>query len=190
MIVAFTTMFTHVSDALQVEPKAVGFVVQIYQLRIDLHPNGGVSSTCAVVMPEATLHIEKRVQRLPKRTATLKIFESKLTQAQLQDLRRLLDEDDIRILPPFVFPTGRVGPHGFSAYEAKIARGTQVQDVGYVKITQTESTSSRSTSSYKSLDKPGAASEKALNPLLQWLNDVTPKVAVGHGHSTLCEVVN
>jgi|SRR5579864_830127 len=190
MITALTIMFTQASNALQDEPKTGGFIVQIYQLQLDLRSNGGVLSTCALVTPQATLHVEKRVQRLPKRKATLKIFESKLTSAQLQDLRRLLDEDNIRTLPTFVFPTGRVGTHGFSAYEAKIARGTQVQDVGYVKITETDLTSNKFTSSNKNLDKSGSASEKALDPLLQWLNDVTPRLAVGYGHSTLCEVMN
>jgi hypothetical protein len=133
------------------------------------------------------LHVEKRSQQLPRRTAQLSIFESKLTPGQMQDLRMILDKEEIRTLPTFVFPRGHVGPEGFDGFEAKIARGMKIQHVGYVIVAKAASERSGGSSS-DNLKNQWTSSEKALSPLVQWLSEVTPTAAISYGHSSLCEV--
>src|SRR5579859_5798218 len=64
------------------EPHSNEFVVQIRQMQMDLRSHGGTASTCVLVLPDSTIHVEKRVQRLPERAAKLSISESKLTSDQ------------------------------------------------------------------------------------------------------------
>jgi hypothetical protein len=56
------------------------FVVQTKHMQLDLLPNGGTASNCAVVLPNLKTHVEERVQHPPEPVAKLTISESMLSE--------------------------------------------------------------------------------------------------------------
>jgi hypothetical protein len=160
---------------------APNFVVQIKHMQLDLRPNGGTASTCAVVLPNLKIHVEKRVQHLPEHVAKLTISESMLTPDQMQQLQTILDAEPIKALPHFEFKREFVANEGFEGYQAKVVRDKRVQVVGY------ENPLSKISSVPESLRNQWAAAQQALKPLMNWVDEMTSNLPTGQGRSTLCE---
>ena len=79
-------------------------LVRITESQINATPQGGISSDCIVVSTDGQFHLERRLQQLPDPTASLRTYDSSLTDVQLQWLHNLLDQDRIQELPAFVMP--------------------------------------------------------------------------------------
>lgn len=174
----------------QAEIGSRNFVVQAHHMQTALRPDGGTSSTCILVLPDAKLHVEKRIQRLPSKSAALTIFDSKLTSDQMRNLRSILDAQQIRALPHFRFLREYVGDCGFDGFEAKITREKQIQVVGYINPVANTERSGSSNPKAESVRKQWTSSQDALRPLVQWVDETTANLPIGRGRSTLCEARN
>jgi hypothetical protein len=167
-------------------PDPVPFLVSIHEQQMDLSPTGVTSSSCIVVQPDGRFHLERRRQQLPKATATLKIFESSLNSAQLQQLRDILNDESITKLPPFVQPAIPMTVPWVQALNAKIGRGREVHSVGYwVWRGGTPEGSPNSTPD--NIKKAWQGAAIALRPLVEWFHEAEAmKLDPSNAKSTLC----
>jgi hypothetical protein len=153
-----------------------------------LHENGGTSSTCILVLPGSKVHVEKRIQHLPNRSAQLSIFESALTPDQMRRLRSILDAEQIQALPQFAFQREYARDQGWEGYEAKIPREKRIQVVGYMNPVITTDRRGTLNSPPENLRRRWTAAQEALTPLVRWADEITTSLSAGQGRSSLCEV--
>jgi hypothetical protein len=175
-------------SAAQNQPRRhpVPFLVSISEGTTDLSRNGVNVHDCILVQPDGRFHLERRMQQLPNPTATLDVFESSLDLAQLQVLRSTLNNDSIQRLPSYVLPAIPMSVPWFRGFHAKIARGTEVQSVGYwVWRGGDPATSPNSTPD--STKRDWHDSEVALRPLVEWFDGTKAlKLGPSAAKSTLC----
>jgi len=164
------------------------YLARIEWSQIDQSPAGITANECVLVFPDGQFHMERRLQQLPTPSATLLVYESKLSDEQLQQLRIILDSDDMRGLPTFL-PFAIPGPVPVrQAFEARIPRNSDVQRVGYATWKAT-SQSDSDAPARDALKDSQRKSETALQPLFKWFNDVdSQKLVPSNTESTFCEV--
>lgn len=149
------------------DPDPAQFIVILNAGRTDVSLTGVNSRDCALVLPDGRFHLERRYQRLPKSSATLRVYESSLSSVQLQRLRAILDDEGIMNLAPFVWPSTPAVGTKFEGFEARIARGSQLQQVGY--FVEPEGTPERHLDpETEGVRKRWKEAEVTLGPLLQW----------------------
>jgi hypothetical protein len=162
------------------------FLVILNESETDISSTGINLSNCALISPEGRFHLERRAQQLPSHGATLKLFDSSLDSTQFRQLQEILNNESIKGLPPFVPPAPLMMGTRFRGFKATIARGEEVQSVGYfIEQGQAEEKSSHSPPS--GMKRAWEQSEAALQPLLRWLHGLeASKLEPSDGKSTLC----
>ena len=110
------------------------FLVRLVEIEVTLKPIAGpvMVNNCVIVAPDGGAHLELRRQEFYDGRASLVTYKTVLNRDAVANLRRILDADQIRTLPPFVsvFPANFDPMHSVTA---EIQRGSGVQMVGYVE---------------------------------------------------------
>lgn len=143
---------------------SVEFIVALGEMTTDLSPRGLTTGDSLIVMPDGRFHLQRRLQQLPSKTATLKIFESSLSRDQLRALENILDELKKRDLPKYVLPTFPLDSPWFGMFEARIG-GAQNQKVGFWVDAKEGTVPEETRNVWRD-------SELALRPLLRWFHEV------------------
>jgi len=162
------------------------FVVILNEGQTDISPRGINVRSCAVISPDGRFHLERRYQQLPKSSASLKVYESSLDSVQLQRLRAILDDEGVRKLPAFVWPSTPAVGAKFRGFEARIERGDQVQHVGYF-VGSEVAPGKRLDPATDGIKKEWKEAVAALQPLFLWFQDLeASNLEPSGGESTLC----
>jgi hypothetical protein len=171
------------------QDRAIDFVARIGERLTDSSPHGTNVGVCVIILPDARFHLERRVQRLPGTEATLTVVESRLTSSQFRKLLAILDDKDIKLLPPYDAPMFPINVPWFYVFSADIPRGQQNQRVGYWLWDDAEATTGSPTVTAGDTKAQWARSKMALAPLLQWLRaiEAITTVATPGASSTLCD---
>jgi hypothetical protein len=174
------------ASAPQIQPETPQPLITVWEGTTDLSPHGASAHTCVFVLPDGHLHLEKRSQRLRDRTATMRTFDYSLDTAQLAELRRLLDDEEMRHLPTYTQPTLPMGTTRSHGLNAKIARSTGGQSVGY--WTWNGGGPSTSPNSMpESTKEAWKQSEAKLRPLTDWLRSIERlNLTLSNSLSPLC----
>ncbi|MBV8114815.1 MAG: hypothetical protein JO300_08740 [Silvibacterium sp.] len=176
-------------------PNRPAFLVRMSWSELELSPDGINRNDCLLVFPDGHFHMEQRFQQLPKTEASLRIHESLLSNAQLDQLRSLLNQRQVVTLPQFV-PFHLVVPVRLRrGFQAEISRNQEtVQRVGYMewevsKHDDAHYPTSEALEKSRTLDESQQPARTTLRPLLQWLLKLeSQQPAQGSGESTLCEL--
>jgi len=146
-------------------------LIRITEAQINATSQGGVSSDCIVVKTDGQFHLERRLQQLPDPNATVRTYDSSLTDMQLQWLRNILSEDRMQKLPAFVMPDS-TGPEflrrgvAVDFIQDGVARTAgYIGSAGAVPENQPANASS-------SVKKSREDAEIALQPLMDWFHGV------------------
>ena len=110
------------------------FMVRISENWSTLNPTAGPNnlSNCLIVFPDGRLHLELRRQEFfDGRMTMLATYESLLDSKAMEGLENILDHAEVRRLPPFVQPVVPMNVDDWQGFHAEIARGTQLQQVGF-----------------------------------------------------------
>jgi hypothetical protein len=146
-------------------------LVRISEVTID-NEHGVTATDCMLVLPDGGFHLERRKQKLPNPTASLKIFESSLDTERFQQLRDILNDDTLQNLPPYALPTFPMNNlPWFSDLEAEIPRGPTVKRVGYW-VWRGGASDRSPNSTPDDIKRSWQESETALRPLLDWFHGV------------------
>ena len=142
------------------------------ELTMNLLPMGkGASSNCILVWPDGRFHLERKQQQLPKRVASLKVFESSLDSEQLQQLRDILKDQSIEKLPPYVLhPDLPLNVPWFQTFRATIARAKQIQSIGYWKWRGGTPGKPPNTTPER-IKEDWRKAETTLRPLVDWFHE-------------------
>jgi hypothetical protein len=177
--------FAPLSTIQSMQSDRVRFLVILREAQTDVSPRGITFRNCALILPDGRIHLESRVQQLPRSSATLKVFESVLDSVQFHQLEEILNDDNIKKLPPFTLQATPMMGTGYRGFSARIARGEQVQSVGYV-ISQG---GSPGPSSPDDITKASEQSKEALLPLVQFFHGLqVSKAEVPDGKPTMCSM--
>jgi len=165
---------------------SVAFLVILSEGATDLSARGLTLHQCALILPDGRFHLEQRVQRLPNSKATLKVFESSLDSAQFRKLQEILNDESVKELPPLASPTTPMGGNKSRRFTAEIARGRQVQSVGYFEAQRQTAEKSQDLAP-SNMKKGWEQSKAALRPLLQWFHGMQAvNLEPSRGESNLC----
>lgn len=174
--------------AQNIQSDSGAFLVILNEGETDISSRGVNLHECALILPDGRFHLEQRVQHLPNSNANLKVFESSLDSAQFRKLQEILNDETVKELPPLTSPATPMAVTKFRGFTARIARGEQVQSVGYLEAQQ--QTVEKSTDlAHSDMKKGWEQSKVALRPLLQWfqaLQGVNREPS--RGKSTLCSI--
>jgi hypothetical protein len=107
------------------------FLLKAVETEIDLSPIGVTSNDCLVVLPSGAFRLQHRFQRLPSPSASRVVFEGQLSDADLNELTRLLNADEVARLPHFEYHPPSVSFDEIHAWVAQMARPSAIQEVGY-----------------------------------------------------------
>lgn len=174
------------TSVVMAQSEAGRFLVLLYEKQTDISPRGLNLANCAIILPDGRFHLERRVQQLPRSSATLTIFESSLDSAQVQQLRTILDKAEIRQLTVYAQPQLPIGAPWTRAFNARIVRATGVQNVGYWTW-RGGSPEAPPNSETESVKKAWQQSENALRPLADWLHGIEGlRMIPSDAKSTLC----
>lgn len=154
--------------AQQSEPVTNTFLVRMFEREMTLQPVAGPNNigTCMTVLPNGKLHLELQRQEFFDGHATVSVYESSLSQQELQSLHKILDDQEIKRLPAFVQPKPPLDAQGFQVFTAEIMHGPMLQSAGYYtwKVQPPGNTDS---------DKEGwKQSELAIKPLVDWFHAI------------------
>lgn len=135
-----------------------------------------ITRTCALVYGNGRYRFEKNVREAGKVTKS-EVYRESLNQAQLDELRQLLDNPKLVALPNNVAPTllGREG----DLITLAIARGTNLQSVGFASSGPRPASASLQDASMAAL----SANVGLTNPVRKWVkqNLEDNKAAVANG---------
>jgi hypothetical protein len=107
-------------------------LLSIRQIKSDISgPNGTALSGCLLVLSNGYFYVERRAQRLPERTATLKRYEGTLSSDQLKELTVLLEDKKLVDLPAQELPVIPTTSFAVENLMVEIHRARDVQKVGY-----------------------------------------------------------
>jgi hypothetical protein len=181
---AFSSALT-VAQGSDVRP--VSFLVRVSQGETDLAPNGLNNHDCILVWPDGRYHLEIRVQHPAKSGARLQIFESSLDSAQFQQLKNIIDNPNVRRLPPYAQPSIPMIARWYRGFHATIPRGDSAQSIGYWQWREGDPEASPNSMS-KTAKEAWRNSEVVLRPLTEWLRGVesTKPAALPDARSTFC----
>jgi hypothetical protein len=186
VVAAVASALLAITGAQEGQAPQTAFLVTVWEAETDLSPGGLTVHDCIVVRPDGRFHLERRKQKLPNPTATLDVLESSLDVAEFQQLRNILDSQEIRRLPRYVQPAIPMAAPWFQGFNAKITRGGEVQSVGYWSWrggTPAESPNSTP----DAVKKEWRTSQAALRPLVDWVHAVEgSKLVSSPARSTLC----
>jgi len=152
--------------------RQIPYIVKIYKVESDISPQGISVHDCAVVRPNGTLHLEVRKQQLPNSEATLSVYEQPLTKTQLEVLHSIIADEQIQKLPSHRQPQKPFTVPYFRGFEAIIQRDEHRQRVGYFALRPEDENASTSSSIPQDLRNEWNESEKALVPLVNWLDGI------------------
>lgn len=162
------------------------FLVDIREGTIDTSPQGASTHSCILVQPDGRLRLERKIQHLPRTTATANVFTYYLDSSQLQQLQAILESEEVGRLPAYAQPTLPLGVPWSYGFNAKIADGEGVHSVGYWKWRGGSPTVSPN-SAPESLKEEWRASEAALHPLEEWVRGIEGlKLTPSDEKSTMC----
>jgi|HubBroStandDraft_6_1064221.scaffolds.fasta_scaffold22261_4 hypothetical protein len=152
-------------------PHPSGFLVRMAEGQNDLSRRGVNVHDCIVVMPDGHFHLERRRQQLPSPSARLTIVDSSLDNDQLRLLQSILDDEAIEKLPPYAQPVLPMAVPWSRGFDAKIARDSGVQRVGFW-LWRGGTPEASPNSAPDDIKKGWRESETALRPLLDWFHSV------------------
>ncbi len=153
--------------------------IRIVESNVELMPNGTSSNDCLLVGVDGRFHLERRIQQLPSRNASLSVFEDSLPASYIQELRAIMDTETLRKLPEFKRPELPVIAKKLRWFTADISRSTGVQHVGYFYSEPKLTTDQKVQESQ--------SSESALRPLLQWFHSIKGLYSASSRHDvSLC----
>jgi hypothetical protein len=180
-------VFVALAPAERPRPNPSVLLVMMAEGQNDLSRSGVNVHDCIVVMPDGHFHLERRRQQLPSPSATLGIVDSSLNNDQPRLLQSILDDEAIEKLPPYAQPALPMAVPWSRGFDAKIARDSGVQRVGFwLWRGGTLETSPNSTPD--DIKKGWRDSETALRPLLEWLHGIEALNLVSTGRkSNVCE---
>lgn len=144
-------------------------LIRATEIDADLTLTGKSQASCLIVEQDGRFHLERGVQAAPGREAQLEVFESRLTETQLNNLLDIMNQAEIQKMPEFS-PSPPASPK-FSISIFDLNRGANVQRLGYV------------------VDKQHTLGDaaKTLLPLAVWFHSVSNLDAGIRGtFSTLC----
>ena len=109
-------------------------LVRISESWATLHPTLGPNnfSNCLIVRPDGRIHLELRRQEFFDGRAVLTTYQSALDGKEMETLRGILDDADVKALPPFAVPVVPMNVDDWQGFRADITRDMQVQQVGYL----------------------------------------------------------
>ena len=152
------------------QPKAVekGFLVRMFERELTLQPTAGPNNVgnCMIVFRNGKFHLELRRQEFFDGHATLAVYESSLSEQELQSLRKILENQEVKQLPPFVQPKPPVDSHGYQIFRADILRGSNNQSAGYFNW------NAQPPANAESEKEHWKQSELALKPLVEWFHGI------------------
>jgi hypothetical protein len=156
------------------------FIVRIYEADINLVNGGLTVHDCGVVFPDGKIHLELRRQQLPQRTASLTVYDQRLSKEQFNALAAILQDDRIRQLPAFEQPSRPfVVPH-FQGFNATVQWDDGAQVVGFFATGGDEEDKmplSPRTDQEKEMIEHWKQSKTSLRPLIDWFNAMRPSQA-------------
>jgi hypothetical protein len=178
--------WTPLGTSQRTQSESIRFLVVLNEAQTDISPRGVNLSNCALILPDGRFHLERRVQQLPSHSATLEVFESSLDSLQFRQLQEILNDARVKELPAFLWPTTEMMGSKFQAFEARIARGDEVQRAGYF-VRRGAPVGEAQNSTPSGVRKEWEQSEAVLRPVLQWLRGLeTSTLQPSGGRSTLC----
>jgi hypothetical protein len=155
---------------IQLQPDPASFLIRVNEATID-NESAVTSTDCILVMPEGRFHLEHRRQQLPNPIANLKIFESSLEPAQLQQLQDILNDQSMQNLPPYALPVFPLNLPWFANVDVRIVRQPRVQEIGYW-VWRGGAPDASPNSTPDSVKKGWQESEIALRGLMEWFHGV------------------
>jgi hypothetical protein len=149
-----------------------GVLLTLRELRMDISSAHGITAnTCMSVWPDGQFHLEVRVQQLPNKYATVRIYEGLLNGFQLQRVITVLNSQSVKDIAPFRTPNLPFdNVVTFAHFYAEIAREDQVQKVGYFLWDPKPGDFVQSISA--SQKDQWQKDQTTLVPLVQWFHEI------------------
>jgi hypothetical protein len=116
------------------QPPANLLLVRISENWTTLHATLGPNnfSNCITVRPDGRIDLELLRQEFFDGRAVLTTYESALDSKEIENLKSILNDADVKALQPFTSPVLPMDVDDWQAFQADVTRGTQVQQVGYL----------------------------------------------------------
>lgn len=113
---------------------AASFIIRVSEARTTLPSVVGANNySCLIVMPNGRLQFQLRSNEPFDESADVTTYESTLPSKELEKLRTIVDDAEVRALPPFGGPVDvSKDVDEWQVFDAEIMRGKRVQHVGYV----------------------------------------------------------
>ena len=154
-----------------VSPSPQQFLLKAVETEIDLSPQGVTSNDCLVVLPDGAFRLLRRFQQLPSPSATRVLYEGQVSEADLDELKGLLNADQVAALPRFEYESPPGDFYEIHGWVAQIARPAGVQEVGYYRWASNHPQESFDFAP-AALKAPIDSAAKALQPLAEWFHRI------------------
>jgi hypothetical protein len=151
--------------------QASSFLVRVDESQIDDSPSGGTVSNCIIVTSDGRVHAERRLQKFPTPSATLRVYEGFIGDVKLRELRDLLANRDIKDLPRFVPPKTPGAVYLRTSTTVDIVSDDIAKTVGYMRWKSVKSQDSFE-SAPEEVKVKELKAESILKPLVTWLNKI------------------
>ena len=127
------------------------------------------SGLCTVVAGNGDLYIEKRYHLIKDLKGDLKVFEGKLTDSQLNELRSLLANETLKEISDNGANHMPKSATDFGWVTAEIQRGSSIQEIDYRHWTVKSDEYSQASQPYITLQKQR---QIVLSPLVNWAHTI------------------
>ena len=149
-----------------------GLIATLSEFRLSTSPPVGNTNTCINVWEDGRFHLEHRSQQLPSSTAILQVYDSTLPEAQLGELRKIINSQAVRELPALIPADSAADKIWVRGLQVEIPREATVQKVGYFEWGMWEP-GSVSQPAHEVVHAPQPEVESVLKALQEWMHRVS-----------------
>lgn len=145
-------------------------LLRLHEMNVSLDANpASESGLCTVVAGNGDLYIEKRNHLIKDSKGDLKVFEGKLTDSQLDELRSLLANETLKEIADNGANHMPQSATDFGWVTAEIQRGSSIQEIDYRYWSVKSDEYSQAPQLYLTLQKQR---QIVLSPLVNWAHAI------------------
>jgi hypothetical protein len=174
-----------VSPTQSAQQKSAGLIVTLSEFQVGKRPPELNYNSCINVWTDGRFHLERRLMPMTA-PATLLTYDSSLPDVQFQEVKKILESDSVRHLPPLVAADPSAAKTWVRGVEMSITRDGTVQKTGYFEW-GTHDPGNAAQPAHDVVNSPQAEVSSAFKPLEEWFHHVTSiRLTKQNAESTQC----